>query len=374
MKRQGVPCDENNAVCERTAGAYQSAIEGPPVEVRHFQVADHQVELLPAEAVEALAAVQYCVHQVTLSSKDVGDQLRYSGLVLDHQDTPAMRRGRAVGFGGHYCESRRGGRNLALTRLRSHGRYNGKLHKERGAASGLALDRNLAAMLLHDPVHDGKAQAGAHADRLGGEERIEDARSNLGRDAGAVIGHFERQPLLRDALRAHPDVAVPASLLDGLFGVDHQVEHHLLHLEGIGERGGQLGIELEIDGDVFNLQFVAAQRQSPLDDLVQVHWAALRLRFTAEQEQVLDDPAGPLGFLEDHAGVGCAFEPRLATQQQLRVAHDAGQRVVQLVRDARDQFPQRRHFFRLEQLRLDQPLVGDVAVHLEPADSLALGV
>src|SRR5712692_186714 len=122
MKRQGVPGDENNAVLERTAGAHQSAVEGATIEVRHFQVADQQVELLPAEAVEALAAVQHRVHPMALSSKHVGDQLRYAGLVLDHQDTPAMRRGRAVGLGGHYCES---GRNLAFTRLRSRGRYNG---------------------------------------------------------------------------------------------------------------------------------------------------------------------------------------------------------------------------------------------------------
>ena len=94
-----------------------------------------------------------------------------------------------------------------------------------------------------------------------------------------------------------------ASLHDGLFGVDDQIENHLLQLRGIGQGVRQAGIEHELHGNVFEFQFVGAQRQGPLDHFIQIDRAALRLGFPREQEKVLHDAAGALGFLRDSPGI-----------------------------------------------------------------------
>jgi len=56
---------------------------------------------------------------------------------------------------------------------------------------GSLSNLDVAAALLDDPVHGGQAQAGALALLLGGEERFEDLRLDLTRDAGTGIGDRE---------------------------------------------------------------------------------------------------------------------------------------------------------------------------------------
>src|SRR6185437_12047309 len=57
--------------------------------------------------------------------------------------------------------------------------------RERGALLGLAVDEDESAGLLDDAIDGGEAEAGAGADFLGREERLEDARQILARDADA---------------------------------------------------------------------------------------------------------------------------------------------------------------------------------------------
>ncbi len=88
-----------------------------------------------------------------------------------------------------------------------------------------------------------------------------------------------------------------------------------------------------------------------------------------EREQVADDACGALGLLGDAPQVATrarrrsvrgssADACRSSSSTQLRVADDARQRVVQLVRDAGDELTDRRQLLGLEQLRLRrlQPL------------------
>ena len=81
-----------------------------------------------------------------------------------------------------------------------------------------------------------------------------------------------------------------------------------------------------------------------------------------ERQQVADDPRGTLRLLGDAPQVVGEFRRRpddslmLRVEEffleQLRVPDHARQRVVQLVRDARDELPDCRQLLRLEQLRL----------------------
>ena len=68
----------------------------------------------------------------------------------------------------------------------------GKMIRNSVIFSGLGLDFNRPAMLLHDDiVTDGEAKAGPFSGWLGGEERIENLFLYLGRNPGAVVSDPE---------------------------------------------------------------------------------------------------------------------------------------------------------------------------------------
>src|SRR5947209_4007202 len=66
-------------------------------------------------------------------------------------------------------------------------RLAGELEKEFAADAGGAFDSDITAVLAHDFLADGKAQAGAAGAFLGFEDR-ENAFNVFGRDAFAVVG------------------------------------------------------------------------------------------------------------------------------------------------------------------------------------------
>src|SRR3712207_4739117 len=66
---------------------------------------------------------------------------------------------------------------------------------EAAPLAGLGLDGECAAERLGQRERDGEAEAGAAARVFGGEERVEDAREGLGRDAGAGVGHLDAHAL-----------------------------------------------------------------------------------------------------------------------------------------------------------------------------------
>src|SRR5438067_9694676 len=107
----------------------------------------------------------------------------------------------------------------------------GQLDEECGALAGRAFNRDRAAVLLDDPIRDGQAEAGAFADFLGGEERIEDPQLKSGRNP--VPGIDER-----DLDRRGGDGSRNANRL--AWRVEHrvarvrqQVDEHLLELDRI---------------------------------------------------------------------------------------------------------------------------------------------
>src|SRR4051794_29557245 len=83
-------------------------------------------------------------------------------------------------------------RRASLSSGRSDAGGSGSPHRnddpERGSRADLALDHDAAAVPVDDAVDNREAEAGALADVLGREERIEDLRDHVGRDAGPVVG------------------------------------------------------------------------------------------------------------------------------------------------------------------------------------------
>ena len=63
-----------------------------------------------------------------------------------------------------------------------------QIDRDRGAAADLAFDPDLAARLVGEPENLAEAEAGALADRLGGEEGLERAVEHLGLHPAAGVG------------------------------------------------------------------------------------------------------------------------------------------------------------------------------------------
>ncbi len=240
------------------------------------------------------------------------------------------------------------------------GRASREPDREGGPRLHAALDRDLAAMVAEDAVADAQTESGAFADVAGGEEGIEDARE-VGRiDAVTRVGdeHFNRVRLAIEprANREPPRWPVPHRL----FAVQNQIEQRLLELSAIGDRLRQPGLELGHELDVVEPQVVAAQRQHAADEIGNVLRHSRRALTPREREQVADDPRGALRFLGNAAEVLAELRRdarvRIGLEQflfeQLRVADDAGEWVVQLVRHTGHELPDRGKLLGLEQLRL----------------------
>ena len=75
-------------------------------------------------------------------------------------------------------------------------------------------------MLLHDAVGNREPQAGAAPHGLGREERLEDVRQRVRRDAGAVVDHLGvHLAAVAGNVRGHHDAPTGLGLEHGLLGV-----------------------------------------------------------------------------------------------------------------------------------------------------------
>ncbi|RYZ07891.1 MAG: PAS domain-containing sensor histidine kinase, partial [Comamonadaceae bacterium] len=102
----------------------------------------------------------------------------------------------------------------------------------------------IEAVLLHHRA--AQAQAQAHAFGLGGEERREQLRGHLVRDAGADVGHGKLQPAAAAARAAGPHLQQQrrldrARLVHRLHRVARQVQQHLFDHRAIAQHARQVG-------------------------------------------------------------------------------------------------------------------------------------
>jgi hypothetical protein len=81
------------------------------------------------------------------------------------------------------------------------------------ACAGRGRDANASAVLLDDLEADRQPKSGALADRLGGEEWIEDALQVFLRNAFAIVLDCDQQ-VVPDRMRAQRDASL--CVLDGL--------------------------------------------------------------------------------------------------------------------------------------------------------------
>ena len=163
-----------------------------------------------------------------------------------------------------------------------------------------------------------------------------------------------------------------AALRHGITGVDREVHDHLLDLAGIRPHGGEVGREPRGELDVLAQQ--PAQHVLRFrHEAVQVDHFRLHHLLPAEGEQLAGEPRRAVGRLAD---LGDVFSARVGgaqvIQQQVGIAGDRREDVVEVVRHAAGQAPHSLHLLRLAQLLLQADALGDVARGAEDSDQLAL--
>ena len=151
-------------------------------------------------------------------------------------------------------------------------------------------------------------------------------------------------------------------LLHRVLGVGEHVEEHLLQLVRVGHGVRDRLVVLAAHLDASHPQLVHPELQRVVDHPVDARGPLLDLVLPGEREQVLHDPRSAARFGVDRLdGLALVRGRALLGQQQLGERGDPRQGIVQLVGHPRDQLADRRHLLGLNQLLLNQLLVGDVA-------------
>ncbi len=175
----------------------------------------------------------------------------------------------------------------------------------------LAVHVHPSPVLAHDAVGHREAEAGALANVLGGEERLEDVRQVLGRDPRALVAHAHADAVRLGAAQvggrggalAGDGDLDRAVIVAGLDGVDHEVGEDLLDLPRVElGRGGRLALaqgqrDARLGGDRLE------QRQRAPGDAAHVLRGALRASRAGEVEELADDAGHLVARLDDDAGV-----------------------------------------------------------------------
>ena len=196
--------------------------------------------------------------------------------------------------------------------------------------------------------------------RLGGEERLEDAGAGGGVHARAGVGHRQHERARR-RIGAGGDRDL-AARGHRVACVHHQVEHGLLDAVGVGDDGGGVGGEVELERDR-GAEHLVEELLHVVEPLVHVE----RLGFvalTAERHEVVGERGGAVGGALHRVDA----RPRrlehleVVLQQLDLTAHDR-QHVVEVVGDAARETCHRLHLLRLEELLAEVGALGDVAQH-----------
>jgi hypothetical protein len=231
-----------------------------------------------------------------------------------------------------------------------------------------AVDADVSAGLLDEAVDHRQPKTGTLADRLGGEEGIERLGDDARRHADAVVAHadphiiagaqrflvrgiglIERRSTGRDGQRAARRHCVAC--------VDGEVEQCVLELIGIRHRRPDVHVRRDRQRDLFAhclTQEIFRRR----DERVDVHRLRIERLAPREGEQSMGQPRRPLGrrggAVHEAFEVGDTAVVETAPHHVER-ADDAGQDVVEVMREAAGELADGFHLLRLAELLLGQP-------------------
>src|SRR6185312_9366899 len=207
-------------------------------------------------------------------------------------------------------------------------------HQREDGPSRLALELDETAVANDEVLRDGKPEAGAA--RATGDERIEEAPTQLRSDARAIVLHLnarrESVPApgdhdVRERTRSQGD---PPALADRLQRVARDVEQRLYELIAIEERARQARVVVALDRNGGRC-FGPEQPMHVLADFVHVDQRAL-LR-PGRTVHRIDERGQPVRFIDDYPRVFLELIARELTIEQLRRTAQAAERISDLVRE-----------------------------------------
>ena len=220
---------------------------------------------------------------------------------------------------------------------------------------GSLCDVDAAAVLLDDAIADREAEADVGPVVLGGEEGLEDALADLGGDALAAVVDDERDARaapspasVRVATRSLPPPGMAVRALAT------RLSSTCASWPASARARGLPSDELVDELDLLIADERLGERQRVAHQLVEIDGGAHRLfALHAEAEQVLHHRRGAARALFDvleRLVVGRGG--RAIGEEELHVADDAAERIVDLVGDAGAELAERRELLRLDELRL----------------------
>nr|GEU28338.1 hypothetical protein [Tanacetum cinerariifolium] len=323
----------------------------------HDHIAEQQGDVgMAAQRVERLLAVVGGQHLVAQAVEQMGGHVQHVGLVVHDQ---------------HFF-GRIGSRHLFLVR----GRRGREAQRDAGAGAHGGRDGQVAARLLHQPVHLRQAQARTLAHFLGGEKRFHRALHHLLRHAGARVGDGHGHVVARHRGGQRDDAAA----VDGVARVHHQVQQRRLELRQVRHHVGHVGGQAHLEPDRA-ADGAPQHRLEAVDGAVDVDPLRLDGLLARKRQQLLGEAGAALGGAL-HAVDGPVLHLAVVDHaQQVEAIGDHVEQVVEIMGDAARELADRFELLRLEQrflgLRqrvLGQPALGDVARDLGKADQGAVRV
>ncbi len=231
----------------------------------------------------------------------------------------------------------------------------------------------MAMGLFDEAIDHAEPQARPRAEFLGGEERIEHLAEILRCDAGAAVGHGDRDIVAGFHLGMTVGIVQverrigrldrqPAAIGHGVPGVQAQVEHGIFELGRIDQRMPDRRLFEHGERNVL-AQGTPQQRLGVRQQGVNVDRHRLEDLLSRKGQQPMGERGPAFGGLLGHVGeVAQLLIVGQRPDHDVGVDRDDGQQIVEVVRDPTGQLTQRLEPFGLVQPFLHRRLRGDVAV------------
>src|SRR6202165_6127713 len=123
----------------------------------------------------------------------------------------------------------------------------------------------------------------------------------------------------------------------GRLRIDEQVEHNLLELLFVAAHLGSRVVQLHVDLDSARARCERTKAYCVLDNRVDIDGDIARVRLPGEQKKIADHSDGAIRLALDQAHGFELFSFQLVLEQQLCECRDSGERIIELMRDTRDE-------------------------------------
>ena len=233
------------------------------------------------------------------------------------------------------------------------------------------VDKNMSTALFHNAMSHSQPESGSFADRLGRKKGIKNLGQDVGRNSMSGIGdgQFHIRSLCRTSIDRHLRFSdkdqlcgYPQSTTSGhrIAGVDDQVHNDLFNLSGIG-LDASIGAG-RFDGQQNVFTDDATQQGCRIrDQAAEIQNPRFNNGSTTKRQQLLRQSGGSLTrFTNGRDGFSIRVAIRHGRKQQVTVAADHRQQVIEVVSDTTSQPPDGFHFLRFMKLVFEALFVGNV--------------